>query len=607
LARTDQNRVSSERQPVIINQKQMSDQLSHNASSLKDSKLFLKKLFATEKESPFIEKIFSKNWIPFVVIATLGVILYFQVFFFDFTYLDDNNLILDNQYFLADWTNIFQAFLTDVFHLFNHSAFYYRPLLTISLMLDYHIGGTSPLIYHLTNVLLHIVASCLVFVFLTKLNYRKTVSFLFSLVFLTHPVLTQAVAWIPGRNDSLLAVFILLAFIYFIDFFKKRLGKDLALHMLFFGLAIFTKETALFGLFILFFYFYFIEKDTNLTHKKSLFIGWGTILALWLILRSLALEGSTPMGFADMLKSLFLNSPAVIQFIGKIFFPFNLSVLPIIQDTSFAYGIVALVLLTLLLFLTKNKRWNYVLFGLFWFAVFLFPSFIRPNPSLVADFIEHRLYLPIIGFFIILLELVPLRNWQKNTRIYFGLALAIILGFCVLTFLHSRNFSNRLAFWKNATQNSPHYPLAHRNLGAMEYLDGDMDSAEREFKITLKLNPQEEMAHNNLGLIYVNKNRLAEAEEEYKKELEINPYYDNAFFNLGLLYWQQEKYAEAESSWKKTLGINPNHIDALNALAIYYYSQKNYKEAALYIGELYRRGVKLPPEFLRLLQSSLIR
>lgn len=555
----------------------------------------------------FREKIFSKNWIPFVIIVALGFILYFQALFFDFTYLDDNNLILDNQYFLADPTNIFQAFLIDVFHIFNHSAFYYRPLLTISLIFDYQIGGASPLIYHLTNVLLHIISSCLVFVFLTKLNYQKTLSFLFSLIFLVHPVLTQAVAWIPGRNDSLLAVFMLLSFIYFINFLEKRLRKDLALHLLFFASAIFTKETALFGLLILFFYFYFIKKDKNLTHKKSIFIGWSVILALWFILRSVALKGSTPMDFADMLKSVFLNSPAVVQFIGKIIFPFNLSVLPIIQDTSFLYGIAALVLLTLLLFFTKERRWEYILFGLFWFAVFLFPSFIRPNPSLVADFIEHRLYLPIIGFFIFLLELSPIRSWQKNTNIYFGLMLAVISGFFVLTFLHSRDFSNRLAFWRNATEHSPHYPLAHRNLGAMEYLDGNMDDAEKEFKITLELNPKEEMAHNNLGLIYVNKNRLAEAEEEYKKELEVNPYYDNAFFNLGLLYWQQKRYEEAESNWKKTLEINPNYIDALNALAIHYYSQKKYEEAIPYIGELYRRGIRLPPEFIQLLQSATIR
>src|SRR3989344_3045551 len=93
----------------------------------------------------------------------------------------------------------------------------------------------------------------------------------------------------------------------------------------------------------------------------------------------------------------------------------------------------------------------------------------------------------------------------------------------------------------------------------MEYLDGNMDNAEKEYKIALELNPKEEMAHNNLGLVYVNQNKFTEAEEEYKKEIEINPYYDNVYYNLGLLYWQEKRYDEAVSNWKKTLEINSNY------------------------------------------------
>ena len=516
-----------------------------------------------------LEKIFSKNYIPFLIIAGLGFVLYFQAFFFDFTYLDDNVLILENQHFLSNLANIFQSFFADVFHLFNSSAFYYRPLLTISFIFDYQISGASPFFYHITNVGLHILTACLLFVFLKKLNYRKDLAFLFSLIFLVHPVLTQAVAWIPGRNDSLLAVFILSSFIFFIKYLKEEKIKNLILSLVFFGSALFTKESAISILPIMFFYLYFIYREKKLLFSKFyFFIGSIGVVGFWAILRSLVLENSIPITPALIIKSIYANFGAIVQFMGKIFFPFNLSVLPIIQDTSFIYGIITIILLILFIYFTKNRRWNFILLGFMWFFGFLLPAFIRPYPDIIADFLEHRLYVPIIGIFIILLETDLIKKIDFKKRSHLFVAGSLILVFCVITLVHSRNFVDRLAFWENATQNSPHHPLAHRNLGAMEYLNGDLDNAEKQYKIALELNPNEQMVHNNLGLVYTTENKLPEAEAEYKKELENNPYYDNAYYNLGLLYWKEKKYDEAIINWKKTLEINPNYNVAPEILQI---------------------------------------
>jgi len=543
---------------------------------------------------------------PYIIIIVLGFALYFQALFFDFSYLDDNTLILDSKAFLGNLGNIPLAFQSDVFHLFNHSAAYYRPLMTISLMFDYQFGGITPFMYHFTNIILHIVTACLVFVFLKKLDYKKELAFLFSIIFLVHPALTQAVAWIPGRNDSLLAVFVLTTFIFFLDYLNESKRKQLTGSLIFFMLALFTKESALMILPIVIFYFYFIaNKDKKINSKKIIFfIIWAmAIIVFWFFLRHLALSnGQIAMTFSDMVKSVWLNLPAVVQFLGKIFFPFNLTVLPIIQDTTFIYGIAAIILTASLIFFTKTKRWNFILFGSGWFLAFLLPSFIRPNPALIADFIEHRLYVPIIGFFIILLETDVIKkiNFKKITHlITIG---SVIFILCIITSFHRQNFVDRLTFWKDAAKDSPHYPLAHRNLGAMLFLDGKLDEALPEFEKALELNPNEEMAHNNIGLVYAEENKFSEAENEYKKELVINPYYDNAFFNLGLLYYKEQKYAEAEDQWKKTLEINPNYSDALYALASLYYDQKNYTESAIYAGELYKRGFMLPPELLQLLK-----
>jgi 4-amino-4-deoxy-L-arabinose transferase-like glycosyltransferase len=548
---------------------------------------------------------------PFWFLFLVGFILYFSALFFGFTYLDDNNLILDNQYFLSNFSNIIESFKIDVFHLFNHSAFYYRPILTISFLFDYQIGGINPFIYHFTNILLHIISSFLVFLFLFKLKYKKESSFLFALIFLVHPVLTQAVSWVPGRNDSLLMVFVLFSFVFFIDYLNKDRIKYLILSLLFVFLSFFTKESGIFIIpLLLFFSFFIYKKEEN---KKDLFkkvfiytIGSFLIFLIWLFLRNNALSGSSGLSLVEIFRSLFSNSPAIVQFIGKIFLPFNLSVIPIMENTTFIYGIISVFILFYLIFKTENKRWIYIIFGFIWFLAFLMPSFIRPNSKLVADFIEHRVYIPIVGIFIILLETKIFKNINLENKKIKNIFIIIILLFSLITFFHNFTFRNRTSFWENAVLNSPDYPLAHRNLGAMKFLDGDYNTAEREFLKSIELNPNEEMAHNNLGLIYARRGDYEKAEMFYKKELEINPYYDNAHFNLGLLYFNLNRKEEAVLFWKKTLEINPNFIDAIKSLASYYYEEKDYKEMTPYLIILKNMGFKIPEEMLKFININSI-
>jgi len=552
------------------------------------------------------EKNFFSGFLPYFLIILTGFLLYFKTLFFDFTYLDDNVLILDNFHFLKNLSNIIQAFRIEVFYILHAPAAYYRPILTISFIIDAQLGGKSPFIYHLTNLLIHLLSSSLFFIFLAKLGFKKPLAFFFALIFTVHPVLTQAVAWIPGRNDSLLAVFIFSSFYYFLKFKETKKLSFYLLHLLFFALALFTKETAivLIPLSLLYLYLIVEKKLSPLKEKIFLSIGWIIILTLWFPLRQAAMVNPLKMTVFDLFRSLSLNLPAVIPYLGKIIFPVNLSVLPILQDTSFVFGFLSLFLVTLLLSLSKKRRLNFIIFGAAWFIFFLLPSFIRPNPQIVADFIEHRIYLSLAGFFILLREIDFVKEIDFKKKRDFILGLAFIIVFSLITFFYSDNFKNRLNFWKNAASTSPHSPLAHRNLGAIYYLDKKLDLAETEYKKSLELNSQELMVHNNLGLIYMDKGQFDQAEEEYKKELTINPYYDNAHFNLGLLYFKLGKTKEAEKFWQKTIEINPDYFDAYQNLAILYYQQKDIPQAIYYLNQLQKRGISPPADILKILNYN---
>jgi len=513
----------------------------------------------------------KKNYSAAAIICIVGLLLYGKSFFFGFTYLDDNALILNNLPFLENIGNIFGAFTHDVFFMAQSTTAFFRPILTISLMPEAIIGGSIPLFYHLVNVGIHLVAACLVYVVFTKLNYTKRISLFFSLIFVVHPVLTQAVAWIPGRNDSLLAVFVLASFMYLLDFVEKGKRSAMVLSVLFFSLALFTKESAIVVPAVFLGYLWIrnrLDKNTFLECSSL----WLIAILFWFSLRIPAMTNPLSMTLGATISSFLVSVPGTLQLLGKVFFPFNLSVFPIQQDTTFMWGYIATALIIgLVLFQIKTKqtsRHSYLMmvFGFAWFLLFLWPSFVKLNPS-APDFIEHRMYLPILGLFILLAESRVGRYLNEMDRkIFIPFSLGLLLVLFGITFTYENAFFDKISFWKDATINSPHSSFAEKNLGAMYFLDQNYALAEIHSKEALVLNPEEPMAHNNLGLIYASLGQNQDAKREYLLELASNPFYDGAHYNLGLLYYKIDDFKSARTEWEYTLKINPSYYDAFRAL-----------------------------------------
>jgi len=535
-----------------------------------------------EEESKF-SKIFLNSWHPFFWIGLLIFIVYFTTLFSNIVYLDDNVLVTGQYQFNKDLSNIPQAFSEDIFRTPHNGGTYYRPLERLTFMLDAQFGEQSIIFMsHFSNILLHILAMCLLFWFLLKLNLKKEIAFLFVLIFSIHPLTAQTVAFIPGRNDSLLAILVFLSLVFFLDFLYKQKKKYSIWHLIFLALALFTKETAVILPVICTIYLLIFIGWKKIIENYKIYLiigfGWVSISIIWFLARMFALHNLIGNAPYNIPLSIYNNLPSLIPAIGKVFLPFNLSVSPVMQDMPLIYGIISLILLCFWFILSEKKNLKLISFGFLWFLTFIFLTLIKPLGT-VPEFSENRIYLPMFGFIFVILGLGMIKlpvflkekinNYEINyKKIIIFISILIILIFSTITIYRNQYYKDKFSFWKNATETSPSFAFNHNNLGAMYYLDGNIDNAEKEFKIALELNPNEKMAHNNLGLVYVNKNKLKEAEDEYKKELEINPNYDNAYFNLGLLYWAQKKYKEAEDAWKKTLEINLNYIDALNALTV---------------------------------------
>jgi tetratricopeptide (TPR) repeat protein len=456
-------------------------------------------------------------------------------------------------------------------------------------MLDAQFSGDSPFFYHLTNVFYHAVASVLVFVFFKKLKFDEKKSFYLTLIFAVHPVLTQAVSWIPGRNDSLLTIFTLLTFIFFINYLEKRRFIDLVFSWLFFALSLFTKESALLIPFFIIFYLLLLERQ-KIIFLFEVSLGWWLIGLFWLILRQKAINNVLYLSLNQMLKAIFNNSPALIQYFGKIFFPFNLSVLPTIKDTTFTFAIIAVIFFIILVFFGKVTSWSKFIFGIFWFILFLLPNFIRPNPTITADFLEHRVYLPIIGLLIVFAS-IKTTDFLVTDKLGKIITTSLIIFFAMITFFHQFTFRNRLVFWENAVKTSPHSPLAQRNYAVMLYFEKKYDQALLHYQKALELNPEEPMVHNNIGVIYMNQKKFKQAIDEFQKELVVNPDYDNALFNLGVVYYQLGEKDKAKEYFEKTLLVNPDYLACYQYLAAYYQEKNNPQKSAYYL-QIYQEKSK---------------
>lgn len=484
---------------------------------------------------------------PYLLLILTGLLLYSSAAFFGLSYLDDNILVLENYEFIGRLFNIVEAFKQDVFHVLHEYDAAYRPLLTVSFIIDAQLDRLLGLGYHFTNIVFHLVQSCLVFLLFLKLRYTRSLAFSFALIFTVHPALTETVVWIPGRNDSLLGIFALASFIYFLEFLEKERWADYAGHILFFALALFTKETAPALLAAALFYYSYVFKGKFLSRKqKKLFIGWSLSLALWLILRDYALSyNPVKLSFITALRDLALGAPAFFMYAGKAILPFDLSIVPTIEDSTVIYGIVSILIIISGLYFSKQKRYGFILLGLVWFLSFLAPTFLHPVPGISAIFLESRMYLPILGIFIVLGEIDAVKNITfKNIR-----ALLTVLSIAGLLFCISINYSNRfqnaLEFWEYAANKSPHSALAQANLGWVYEMQLRLDEAEARFKRALELNPRQRYAHNSLGAIYERKGLLEKAEAEYLMEIENTPYNNDARLNLANLYLRQGKEAKA--------------------------------------------------------------
>ena len=474
-----------------------------------------------------IKKIFQNINVKFFIVLFFIVFsLYGKSLFFGFTYLDDDVLILDKQEYLS-FSNI-KNILTDTVFARGQDKFC-RPLLNLSFLIEKYIYGVKPWGYHFTNIIIHFFAVFSIFLLLS-LRYDKKKVFAASILFACHPVFTQAVVWIPGRNDSLLAVFIVLSLYFFVKYLDNKRKIYLLLHIFLFLCSLFTKETAV--VVPVFYGFYLLSEKQNKKTNILFSCLWISGIVLYLLYRNFVLSYQTYSYSLHDMAGVFIQSlPAVTKYTANIFFPFNLSVFPSKIEVSYLLSAaVALIFVWLVIAAKKQYNKKILFFGFLWFFSFLLPTFVMPQ----NQFYDHRIYLPMIGILIVLLELFKSYKSEKKQYLYLFMFI-IFIFYSYLSFIHENKFTNKQIFWVNALVDSPDSDITNASVAGL--LDEVKMYKEAEKKYLRAIEIRKYSGHYvNLAVLYIHMKELDKAEQVLLDALELRDNNPIIYYNLALIY-----------------------------------------------------------------------
>jgi protein O-mannosyl-transferase len=554
-----------------------------------------------QSKSDYLIEYLSSSWRPYTLILIAGILVFGRTIWFGYTYFDDDLLIIKKIDSISHLSAVFKSFGTLYF------GPYYRPVITISLITDALISNVNPWMYHVSNLIYHLAAGCLTFYMLSKLTASKTAALFAGIVFILHPLATQSVAWIPGRNDSLLTIFILLSFIFFIKSESRGKYYFFFLHLLFFYIALFTKETALIFPLIVLSYYYTIERAPLFSAKIIKYIiGWLPGILLWYLLRSSALSSVQLNADTFSPAGLFSNIYAMLETIGKLLFPVRLSVYPTIHPVSTALGIIAVTALIAFLIIWRKNINRIVIFSIMWIVLFSLPSLIVN----IADsgnrfsYLECRGYILIAGFAILLAGIYQMNNIRPVKRT-FAFIIPLILLYSILAITYSTSYQNPLSHWEKAVQMSPQTSDTYYNLGIVSFqLYNNPDMGEDNFKKAIALNSSNNLYHNWLGVVYGEKKMSSLAESEFFTAIKLNPADPSAYSNLGFLNYVNKNFAESEKYYKQAISADPDFTEAYYKLILLCTQQRRYAEALQYADLLKAKGVELEPALLKHLNSK---
>ncbi len=510
------------------------------------------------------------------LLAVLSVIPYVRTWRFGFVHLDDYQFMVRGGWFFRSWENLPRAFSHDVWEFFGEESSLYRPLLLIPRFFEVRIFDGSPGAFHILNTALHAASVVAFYVLLRALTRSPRAALIWAALLAAHPVNVPVVAWIEGRNNSMLALLVLVAITLALRALETgRRGLVVASAATFFA-ALLTKENAVFTPLLVAGAHLLQAREATASRPSASVVrwmlgAWTLALVVWGALRSHAIPTTPELAWPHIAESLSRNYPGPLLYWGKVFFPVNLAPLPILRDSSLVPGALAAALYGALWARSAPFERRVLAFGAGWFLLLISPSLVvdRLTSPVGAIFREDRLYQASMGPLLAL-------AWVSRGLIerHFNAARAVALATLLAALVEGQSLMGRyadgLSFFTAAVAGSPHSAVASTHLGDMQVERGDWAGARTSYERALALNPLCPMLNNNYALLLMHDGELERADPHFQREIEINPSFKRVHYNRGLLRSRMGDLLGATESFEAflALGAHDRELVLMSRLAL---------------------------------------
>jgi len=541
------------------------------------------------------------------LIFVLSVVVYLNAIPNGFV-IDDLSQVANNPW-IRNVKYIPDIFSSSVWSFEGRDSNYYRPLMHIFYMFIYHIAGLKPWVFHIVNVLLHAGVCILVLLTSSRLFHTdKTPSFFgylslplaVTILFSSHPVHTEAVAWVAGILDLSFTFFFLLS-LYFYMRSSQGCNSDYIISVASFFLSTLCKEPALTLPAILVAYDYVVEDGS----RKSLdllkrYVPYIVVTVTYLIMRYMALRGFAPVKLsAEMGLYQYLLNVIVLfsDYLGKLLLPLDLNIWHVFHpvDTMASVKVIISLLISVfflsLVWITIRKN-KLVFFSLLIIVLPLLPVMYIPALTQGSEnaFAERYLYLPSFGFVLLIGTFIE-GVWRRkpNWTPYFGAAfMAIFLLYSFGTV--SRNFvwKDSYTLWSDAVRKSPHSAKAHEVLGYALLQQGKEADGLKELQTALRLKPDLLEQTIDKGIVYGRKGFTDKSIFQFVAASLMKPDSAEAHFNLGIAYDNKGWIDLAIKQYEISLVLAPNHAEAHNNLGIAYSTKGALDKGIMHLQEAVR-------------------
>jgi tetratricopeptide (TPR) repeat protein len=486
---------------------------------------------------------------------------------------------------------------------------YYRPVVLLSLWLNARAGAATPLACHLTNVLLHVAATVLVFLLLAVAAGSQRAGVIGASLFAVHPALVESVAFVSGRTDLLAAVFVLLAALVW-ERDRRRLATHRTLERIggtiAFLLAGFSKEVALVlpGVLLM---WDALDAQSPSGAVRTWYAGWWRRNAFWLASWSgciavlLAARGLIAgVSFGEQRLQLPFSAAAASLLFDRLATYCRLLVVPWPLNAGYTGrdlhpGVAAAfgfsVLLALFVAAGRSDRGWVGLKSLLWVGGFLAPVLgLVPVSGMVLA--ERFLYLPLAGAAlavgVVLDRLAARPRWQAPV---IGAAAGLVALCVIAATARIPVWQDDLTLYRSLTETAPGEASGFYNLGTAYQSRGRFEAAAAAYRAALRLRQDDPRFFANLGMTLQAMGRHEEALPLFRQALLLDPAFPAALNCLGTSLQQVGRPGEAEAAYLKAITVRPGYAEAHQNLGNVYLAAGRNREAAA----SYRRALGIDP------------